>query len=85
MLLLSWVSLGFFTGLIANQVLSNSAGAVTNISIAVIGAVGGGWLLGQAAGNILPDWTLFTSILPAIVGAAIALYAYQRLSNRSRV
>jgi uncharacterized membrane protein YeaQ/YmgE (transglycosylase-associated protein family) len=85
MLLLSWVALGFFAGIIASQIPRLGAtGTVPNVSAGVAGAVVGGWLFGVWAPARVAESVLLGSVLPACVGAALFLAAYSAIGRRLR-
>jgi uncharacterized membrane protein YeaQ/YmgE (transglycosylase-associated protein family) len=76
-LLLSWISLGLFTGIGFHLWASDGMHATGRVLVAIVGAVVGGLALGFAASSFLPDHAFFTSLLPAVVGAIVALSVYR--------
>ena len=76
-LLLSWISLGLFTGIGFHVWAGDGMQATGRVFVAIAGAVVGGLALGFAASHVLPDHAFFTSLLPAVVGAIVALFVYR--------
>lgn len=83
MLLLIWVGLGFFIGIIASQIPGRSrAEIVPNVSVSISGAVIGGWLFGLWAPQGPAGDSLLASVLPAGVGAILFLIVYGAVGRR---
>jgi uncharacterized membrane protein YeaQ/YmgE (transglycosylase-associated protein family) len=83
MLLLSWVALGFFAGIIASQLPRRSGtAAVPNIFVGVAGAIVGGWLFGVWAPHGVAEGVLLGSVAPACVGAVLFLVVYFAIGRR---
>jgi uncharacterized membrane protein YeaQ/YmgE (transglycosylase-associated protein family) len=80
--LISWISLGFFTGIGFHFLYGDGMKATGKVLVAIVGAVGGGVVLGFVASRVLPAVTFFTSVIPAILGAVLALYAYRIAASR---
>ena len=81
LLFLSWATLGFFTGLGWNLAYGDNASAVPNITVATVSAIGTGILVYLVGQSFLPDWALFRSFLPAVIGASLGFYVFQRLRS----
>ena len=81
MVLLGWISLGFFTGITYHLFAADGTKPVGRLLVAIAGAVLGGLILGYISGAILPDWALFTTLLPAIAGAMAALFAHRAVAR----
>ena len=80
MSVLAWMALGLIAGLVASNILSRSGqGLLLDIALGIIGAVVGGFLFSGATG--VTGFDLY-SMLVAIVGAIVVLWAYHAFSGR---
>ena len=83
MSVLAWMALGLIAGLVASNILSRSGqGLLLHIVLGIVGAVVGGFLFTTIGATGVTGFNLY-SILFAIVGAIVVLWAYHALSGRS--
>ena len=83
MSVLAWMALGLVAGLVASNILSHSGqGLLLDIALGIIGAVVGGFLFTTIGATGVTGFNLY-SMLVAIVGAIVVLWAYHAFSGRS--
>ena len=83
MSVLAWMALGLIAGLVASNILSRSGqGLLLDIVLGIVGAVVGGFLFTAVGASGLAGFDLY-SMLVAIVGAIVVLWAYHAFSGRS--
>ena len=83
MSVLAWMALGLIAGLVARNILSHSGqGLLLDIVLGIIGAVVGGALFTAIGATGVTGFNHY-SILVAIVGAIVVLWAYHAFSGRS--
>ena len=83
MSVLAWMALGLIAGLVASNILSRSGqGLLLDIVLGIVGAVVGGFLFTAVGTRGLAGFDLY-SMLVAIVGAIVVLWAYHAFSGRS--
>ena len=83
MSVLAWMALGLIAGLVASNILSRSGqGLLLDIALGIIGAVVGGFLFTTIGATGVTGFDLY-SMLVAIVGAIVVLWAYHAFSGRS--
>ena len=83
MSVLAWMALGLIAGLVASNILSRSGqGLLLDIVLGIIGAVVGGALFTAIGATGVTGFNLY-SMLVAIVGAIVVLWAYHAFSGRS--
>ena len=83
MSVLAWMALGLIAGLVASNILSRSGqGLLLDIVLGIIGAVVGGYLFTAIGATGVTGFNLY-SMLVAIVGAIVVLWAYHAFSGRS--
>ena len=83
MSVLAWMALGLIAGLVASNILSRSGqGLLLDIVLGIVGAVVGGALFTAIGATGVTGFNLY-SILVAIVGAIVVLWAYHAFSGRS--
>ena len=83
MSVLAWMALGLIAGLVASNILSRSGqGLLLDIVLGIIGAVVGGFLFTAIGATGVTGFDLY-SMLVAIVGAIVVLWAYHAFSGRS--
>ena len=83
MSVLAWMALGLIAGLVASNILSHSGqGLLLDMVLGIVGAVVGGALFTAIGATGVTGFNLY-SILFAIVGAIVVLWAYHALSGRS--
>ena len=83
MSVLAWMALGLIAGLVASNILSRSGqGLLLDIVLGIVGAVVGGFLFTAIGARGVTGFDLY-SMLVAIVGAIVVLWAYHAFSGRS--
>jgi uncharacterized membrane protein YeaQ/YmgE (transglycosylase-associated protein family) len=83
MSVLAWVVLGLIAGFVASNILTRSGqGLLLDLVLGVVGAVVGGFLFTATGATGITGFNLY-SMLVAIVGAIVVLWAYHALSGRS--
>jgi uncharacterized membrane protein YeaQ/YmgE (transglycosylase-associated protein family) len=83
MSVLAWVVLGLIAGFVASNILTRSGrGLLLDLVLGVVGAVVGGFLFTAIGATGITGFNLY-SMLVAIVGAIVVLWAYHALSGRS--
>jgi uncharacterized membrane protein YeaQ/YmgE (transglycosylase-associated protein family) len=76
---LSWIVLGLIAGFIGSKIVNKSgAGMLMDILLGIVGAVVGGWLFSFFGLHGATGVNLY-SILVAVVGAVVVLYAYHAI------
>jgi uncharacterized membrane protein YeaQ/YmgE (transglycosylase-associated protein family) len=82
MSIVAWIVLGLIAGFIASKLVNKSGeGVVLDIVLGVVGAVVGGWLfslLGMAGVSGLNIY----SLVVAVIGAVVLLFAYHAITGR---
>ena len=82
MSVLAWMALGLIAGLVASNILSRSGqGLLLDIVLGIVGAVVGGFLVTAIGARGVTGFDLY-SMLVAIVGAIVVLWAYHAFSGR---
>lgn len=76
-----WLLTGLIAGFLASQVVGGGRGVVFDIVIGLLGAVGGGLLLGSALGYAANGF--ISQVIVAFLGALVLL-AVLRLVSRPR-
>ena len=83
MSVLAWMALGLIAGLVASNILFHSGqGLLLDMVLGIVGAVVGGALFTAIGATGVTGFNLY-SILFAIVGAIVVLWAYHAFSGRS--
>ena len=83
MSVLAWMALGLIAGLVASNILSRSGqGLLLDMVLGIVGAVVGGLLFTAIGATGVTGFNLY-SMLVAIVGAIVVLWAYHAFSGRS--
>ena len=83
MSVLAWMALGLIAGLVASNILSRSGqGLLLDIVLGIVGAVVGGALFTAIGATVVTDFNVY-SMLVAIVGAIVVLWAYHAFGGRS--
>ena len=76
-----WIIIGGVAGWIAEQVTNSDHGIFRNVLVGIVGAFFGGFIMTalglKVGGGIIP------SLVTAVVGAVILLYALKFFKNRS--
>jgi uncharacterized membrane protein YeaQ/YmgE (transglycosylase-associated protein family) len=84
--IIGWLIIGAIAGGIASLIVPGRTpgGAIGAIIIGILGGWLGGWLVSLFTRNNGPV-TFIGSLIVAIIGAVIILYAIRAMSSRSRV
>jgi uncharacterized membrane protein YeaQ/YmgE (transglycosylase-associated protein family) len=83
MSLVALIVLGLVAGFIAGKVADRSAeGVLLHVGMGVAGAVVGGWLFRAFAMAGISDFALY-SLVAAVVGALMTLFAYDAISRKT--
>ena len=83
MSVLAWMALGLIAGLVASNILSRSGrGLLLDIVLGIVGAVVGGAMFTAIGATGIAGVNLY-SMLVAIGGAIVVLWAYHAFSGRS--
>jgi uncharacterized membrane protein YeaQ/YmgE (transglycosylase-associated protein family) len=85
MSIIAWIVVGAIAGWIASKVVpgDENYGVLGGLIAGIVGAVVGGFLFGALTNT---DWTTginIPTIIAAIVGAIIVVYAWNMISKRS--
>jgi len=73
---LAWIVLGLVSGFIASKIVNRQGeGFLLDIVLGIVGAVVGGWLFGLTGASGVSGVNLY-SLLVAVVGAIVVLFAY---------
>jgi uncharacterized membrane protein YeaQ/YmgE (transglycosylase-associated protein family) len=80
--IVSWIVLGAIAGFLANMLVGGREGLVGTIILGIVGAVVGGWLAGTFLKLKDPMGINVESIVIAVIGAIIVLFAYRALVRR---
>jgi uncharacterized membrane protein YeaQ/YmgE (transglycosylase-associated protein family) len=84
MSVLSWIVLGLIAGFIASKLVSGSGqGILLNIALGIVGAVVGGYIFAAFGHTGVTGFNL-SSMVVAIIGAAIVLWVYHAVTGRLR-
>ncbi|HLV61046.1 MAG TPA: GlsB/YeaQ/YmgE family stress response membrane protein [Fredinandcohnia sp.] len=80
-----WIIIGLLAGLIARAIMPGEqpGGVIVTILLGIGGAFLGGWLGSAIVGKGLTGFS-FWSLLLAVVGALILLFAYQMITGAMR-
>lgn len=80
---LAWIVLGLLAGFIASKIVNKQGqGALLDTVLGVVGAVVGGWLFAIFGARGVSGLN-FYSLLVAVVGAIVVLFAYHAIRRRS--
>ena len=80
--IISWIVLGAIAGFLANMLVGCREGLIGTIILGIVGAVVGGWLAGTFLKLKDPTGINVESIVTAVIGAIIVLFAYRALARR---
>jgi uncharacterized membrane protein YeaQ/YmgE (transglycosylase-associated protein family) len=76
---LVWIVLGLVAGFIASKIVNKQGeGLFLDVILGIIGAVVGGWLFGLFGASGVNGVNLY-SLLVAVAGAIVVLFAYHAL------
>jgi uncharacterized membrane protein YeaQ/YmgE (transglycosylase-associated protein family) len=82
MSIIAWLILGLIAGFIASKIVNKQGeGLWLNIVLGVVGAEVGGWLFRLLGMSGVTGFNLY-SLLVAVIGAVILLFAYHQLIRR---
>jgi len=78
-----WIVFGAFAGWIASVVMKtdSSQGIMTDVVMGVVGAVVGGFLMGLVGQSGVTGFNVY-SLVVAVIGAVVVIYAGRMLRNR---
>jgi uncharacterized membrane protein YeaQ/YmgE (transglycosylase-associated protein family) len=80
--IIAWIVLGLIAGFIASKIVNKSGeGVVLDIVLGVVGAVVGGWLFSFFGMSRVSGLNIY-SLLVAVVGAVVVLFAYHAITGR---
>jgi uncharacterized membrane protein YeaQ/YmgE (transglycosylase-associated protein family) len=83
MSIFAWIILGLIAGFIASKLVNKRGdGMVLDIVLGVVGALVGGWLFSTFGMARVSGLNLY-SLLVAVVGAVVVLFAYHAIIGRS--
>ena len=78
---LTWILIGLVAGVIAKMVMGDRFGWILTIVLGIVGALVGGWVFRFFGGPSVTGFNVM-SILVAVVGAVIVLFAYGLIARR---
>jgi uncharacterized membrane protein YeaQ/YmgE (transglycosylase-associated protein family) len=82
MSVIAWIVLGLIAGFIASKIVNKSGeGVVLDIVLGVVGAVVGGWLFSVLGMSGVSGLNIY-SLLVAVIGAVVVLFAYHAITGR---
>ena len=82
MSIIAWLILGLIAGFIASKIVNKQGESLwLNIVLGVVGAEVGGWLFRLLGMSGVTGFNLY-SLLVAVIGAVILLFAYHQLIRR---
>lgn len=84
-LIIGWIIIGAIAGLIASLIVPGTTpgGWIGGIIIGICGGLLGGWIFSLFAGR--GPVTFIGTVILAVIGAVIILYAIRAMSSRSTV
>jgi uncharacterized membrane protein YeaQ/YmgE (transglycosylase-associated protein family) len=85
MSIIAWIVIGALAGWLASKMLGrdNEMGWMSNILVGILGAIVGGLIMALVGGDGVSGFNLY-SVLVAIGGALLLLFAYNALKGGSR-
>ena len=82
MSIIAWIVLGLIAGFIASKIVNKSGeGIILDIVLGVVGAVVGGWLFSVFGMSGVSGLNIY-SLLVAVIGAVVVLFAYHAITGR---
>jgi uncharacterized membrane protein YeaQ/YmgE (transglycosylase-associated protein family) len=82
MSIISWIILGLIAGFIGSKIVNRQGqGLMLDIALGVVGAIVGGVLFSFFGANGITGLNLY-SMLVAIVGSVVVLWAYHAIAGR---
>ena len=85
MTLLAWLVVGAIAGFVASEITGTREGLVMTVVLGIVGAIVGGWLAADVFKVANVTGVNLTSIIVAIVGAVIVIFAYDSIGGRRRL
>jgi uncharacterized membrane protein YeaQ/YmgE (transglycosylase-associated protein family) len=83
MSIVGWLILGLIAGFIASKVVNKQgSGIILDIVLGIIGAFVGGFIFSQLGGHAVTGLNIY-SLVVAVVGAVVVLFAYHLIFDRS--
>jgi uncharacterized membrane protein YeaQ/YmgE (transglycosylase-associated protein family) len=83
--IVAWIVLGAIAGFIANFFMGSSAGLIMTVVLGIVGAVVGGFVAGTVLGIADITGLNVSSVLVAVFGAVIVVFAEQIIQSRTKV
>jgi uncharacterized membrane protein YeaQ/YmgE (transglycosylase-associated protein family) len=82
--IIAWIVLGFFAGLVARAIMpgKDRAGFIVTTVLGILGALLGGWLSTLLGGAGLSHGFGVRSLVLAVLGALVVLFAYHKLFRK---
>jgi uncharacterized membrane protein YeaQ/YmgE (transglycosylase-associated protein family) len=86
MSIIAWLVVGAIAGYLAGFIVKGDEryGVIGHIVLGVVGAVVGGFLAGVLTGNDYTTGINIPTIVVAVIGAVIAVVAFNAITGRSR-
>ncbi|CCV06729.1 conserved membrane hypothetical protein [Mesorhizobium metallidurans STM 2683] len=85
MSILSWIILGVIAGFLGSKIVNKSGqGLVLDIVLGIVGAIVGGLIFSAFGASGVTGLNLY-SLIVAVVGAVVVLWAYHQFSGRRAV
>jgi uncharacterized membrane protein YeaQ/YmgE (transglycosylase-associated protein family) len=82
MSVLAWIVLGLVAGFIASKMVNKSGeGVILDIVLGVVGSVVGGWLFSVFGMAGVSGLNIY-SLVVAVIGAVVVLFAYHAITGR---
>ncbi|MGA3029655.1 MAG: GlsB/YeaQ/YmgE family stress response membrane protein [Candidatus Limnocylindrales bacterium] len=84
MTLVAWVVVGAIAGFLASRIMGAREGLLMMVVLGIVGAVVGGWIASDVLKVANVTGINVTSIVVAVVGAMIVIFAVGLLGGRKR-
>ena len=86
MSIIAWLVVGAIAGYLAGFIVKGDEryGVIGHIVLGVVGALVGGFLVGLLTGEDYTTGINITTIVVAVIGAVIAVVAFNAITGRSR-
>ncbi len=86
MSIIGWIVVGAIAGYLAGLIVKGDEryGVVGHIVLGIVGALVGGFLAGLVLGGDYTTGVNITTIVVAVIGAVIAVVAFNAITGRSR-
>jgi uncharacterized membrane protein YeaQ/YmgE (transglycosylase-associated protein family) len=82
MSIIAWIVLGLIAGFIASKIVNKAGeGMILDIVLGVVGSVVGGWLFSVFGMSGVSGLNIY-SLLVAVIGAVVVLFAYHAIIGR---